>query len=299
MKTDKTSGLFFNFLIINSKLIMVLFSLLIMLVSCSSAPKNAGDIDVMRKIAETWLEEGVKEAGQGRFDSAFAILTEAKRYGILTDDSSLIIRACLSRGNVLHSLGRTNDAFSEWNQAVTEAERFKDAELLSAAKIFLARGNLVTERLPARSVLDEVNRESANLKKSRMYIAFSWQVIGLAHSSLGSYNDAEAAFRKSLAIHEKDRFLENASFDWYSIASVRSLAGNTNGALQALEASMVIDRRIENSWGLAASYRAMGDIYRKAGRQNEAVEAYRRARAIFAVMDNQNEVADIDRRIRI
>jgi len=283
----------------NKKNIFHLFIVLsLLVVSCSTTKKNPGDIDILRNQAESWLESGIKEASQGKFDNALSILTETKRNSTLTDDLSLIVRVCMARGNVLYSLGRTDEAFAEWTQAIAEASILKDAELLSVSKIYMAKGNLISEKQPARSVLDEVNRERSNLKKNRLYIAFSWQVTGLAQRMLGSYSDAEAAFRRSLEIHEKDRYLENASYDWFVIASIRSMSGNTQGAIQALESSITYDRRIENSWGLAASYRAMGDVYKKMGRQKEAAEAYGRARGIYAAMRNDSEVAEIDRRIK-
>ena len=281
---------------VNCSLLIVLCSLLI--VSCSTTKKDPGYIEILRTQAEKWLESGNKEAGLGKFESSLNLLTETKRNSILADDHSLIVRVCLSRGNVLYSLGRYNEAFAEWEQAAAEAVKLEDAELLSVSRIYLARGNLISERMTAGSVLDEVNRESANIKKNRLYIAFSWQVKGLAQRALGSYNEAEDSFRRSLEIHQKDSYFESASYDWYAIASIRSLSGNTQGAIQALETSIGFDRRVENSWGLAASYRTLGDVYKKAGNQKDALESYKRARAIYAAMGHENEVAETDNRIK-
>jgi len=264
--------------------------------SCSGAPKNTGDIFAIRSHAENLLELGSREAGRGNYDNALAILDESRRNAVLSDDPSVIIRCSLSRANVLYSLGRTNEAFAEWEQAVEEAQKSGNGELLSVCRIFLARGNLVSGRSTAQSVLDEVNREQANIK-DRLYTAFSWQVKGLALRALGSYSEAEEAVKKSLEIHEKDVRLENASYDWYTIASIRSLAGNTQSALQALDTAIAIDRRIENSWGLAANWRAVGDVYMKEKKGKEALDAYNRARAIYAAMGNRYETAEIDLRI--
>jgi len=265
--------------------------------SCSSRPRNSGDITVIRSQAESWLDTGNREAGKGNFQNALTILTETRRYAILADDPSLIVRTRLSRGNVLYSLGFADEAFAEWTEAVTEANRFGDIELLAVSRIYLARGNLVSGRSQAQSIYDEVTHESANLRNSGAFIAFSWQVRGLALRSLSRWSEAEEAFKRSLDIHEKGRYLENASYDWFSIASIRSLSGNIQGALEALESSINIDRRIENSWGLAASYRAMGDVYQRAGRRQEAIAAYTRARAIYTAMGNDHEAAEIDKRI--
>ncbi|MCL2806353.1 MAG: tetratricopeptide repeat protein [Treponema sp.] len=277
---------------------LYLIFVMVFLFSCSSAPKNQGDINTLRSQAEGWLKAGNSEAGQGKFTNALTILTEAKRNAILADDLSLIIRICFSRGNVLLSLGRTNEAFAEWNQAISDANKSGNSELISVSRIFLARGNLLSARADAQTVLNEVNRESANIKTNKLYIAFSWQAKGLALRALGSFQQAEDAFRRSLEIHEKEKNLENVSYDWYTIASIRSLSGNTQGALQALESSIKIDRRIENSWGLAASYRAMGDVYSKTNRQSDAAIAYRRAASIYRAMGNEHEASETEKRIK-
>jgi len=289
-------------------LFLIFCSLLI--VSCSSAPKEIGDIKILRSQAEAWLEAGNKEAGQGKFKNALTILSEAKSNAIMADDISLIIRVCLSRGNVLYSLGNKKDAFEEWNHAVSEAEKFGNPELLSVSKIYLARGNLISEERDAELVYKEVNNESEKISKSRLYIAFSWQVKGLALRAMALnkeaekerdeakvlFKNAEAAFMRSLEINEKDLYLENASYDWYIIASIRSLSGYPDEAVKALESSIAVDRRIENSWGIAASYRAMGDVYFNTDKL-KAKEAYIRARTIYAAMLNEEETAVMDKRI--
>jgi tetratricopeptide (TPR) repeat protein len=275
----------------------ILFAVILLFVCCSSKPKSKGDVFSLRPHAENLLESGNRESGRGNFETALIILNEAKRNAILCDDPSVIIRCTLSRANVLYSLGRTDEAFSEWTAAVAEAQKSGNRELLSVCRIFLSRGNLVSGRDSAQSVLDEVNREQSNIKTDKLYIAFSWQVKGLALRALGSYSDAEDAIKRSLEIHEKGNYLENASYDWYTIASIRSLAGNTQGALQALESSIAIDRRIENSWGLAASWRAMGDVYRKEGNEQSALTAYERARAIYSALGSSHETAEMDKKI--
>ena len=155
---------------------------------------------------------------------------------------------------------------------------------------------LVSGRASAQAVLEEINREQAFLKSDRLNTAFSWQAKSLALRALGSYSEAENALKHSLEIHEKDMYLENASYDWYTIASIRSVAGNTAGAISALQSSIAIDRRIENSWGLAASYRAMGDVYRKEGNSMQAQDAYARALRIYEAMGNTAEAAETKRR---
>ena len=266
-------------------------------ISCSSVPRDTGDIIHLRSLVEKEMAVAVREAGRGNYETALALLRECKRRAVLVDDMALMVRCGLSLGNVLLTLGQFDEAFAEWEEAVALAQRQGDRELLSVSRIFQARGKLVSGSVSAQTVLDEVTREAANLRTDRLFIAFSWQVRGLALRELRSYREAEDAFKRSLDIHEKERYLENASFDWYTIASVRSLAGNTSGALQALESAIILDRRVENSWGLAANWRAVGDVHRRAGNNSEAIEAYQRSGAIFTAMGNEREVAEISRRI--
>jgi len=276
--------------------LFIIFCLLF--ISCSSLKKDPGDIFDIRIQTEDALESGNKQAAIGNFDLAQKLLEETKRYAILTDDSSLIVRVCLSLGNVLYSLGRKNEAFSEWELAVAEAQRFKNAELLAVSIVYLARGNLIDGRVGPREVLEIVTRESSKIKSNKLYIAFSWQVRGLAHRSLREFTQAESAFKRSLDIHLKDRYLENASYDWYIIGTIRSLSGKYEEAIQAIQSSLTIDRRIENSWGIASSYRAMGEIYRKMGRHEEALVEFRRAKRMYDAMGNTFESAEIDKLIR-
>jgi tetratricopeptide (TPR) repeat protein len=194
-------------------------------------------------------------------------------------------------------MGREEEAFAQWEEAASLAQRKQDSELISVCKVYQARGRLLSKKDSAQAVLDEVNREAANIKTDSLYVAFSWQVKGLALRELRSWREAEDAVNRALAIHEKEMYLENASYDWYLIGSIRSLAGNTQGALQALDSAIAIDRRIENSWALAAAWRAIGDVQMKAGNRDSAMEAYRHSRAIFSALENEQETAEIDKRM--
>ena len=281
-----------------NKIIYALFLVIaLVFVSCSTKPKVKEDVYNLRSFAERGLDSANKEIAQGNYVSAISLLSEYKRMAILSDDPSLITRVCLSYGNALFYFGKTDDAFAQWDQAEKEAKRADNAELVSVSRIFRAKGNLMSERLGAQAVLDEADRESAGIKKDVFFVAYTWQVKGLALRSLKRYKEAEDAIKQSLAIHVKQKSLENVSFDWYTIASIRSLAGNSGEALQALEKSIEADRRIENSWGLAASYRAMGDVYRKMGDEEKALAAYERAKIIYTALKNNNEAGKIEERI--
>jgi tetratricopeptide (TPR) repeat protein len=264
--------------------------------SCSTKPKNQGDVYVQRIQAERMLETGNREADRGNYDSAMLLINDSKRLAILVDDPGLRVRTGLSLGNVLFNTGQREDAFAEWDTALAEAEIRGTPELVSVSRIHILRGKLLSGETDARSVLDQVNRGMGAIKDDQLYIAFAWLVIGLSQRELGLSREAEASVRRSLDIHEKEMVFEQAAYDWFLIGSIRSLSGNYDGAIQALQSAIAFDRRVENSWGLASDWRALGDVHKKAGRDAESREAYLRAASIFRALGNDAEARSMETR---
>ena len=275
-----------------------LLALILLFSACSTAPKNPGDVTDQRRRAESQLELGNREADRGSLEAAGVFLNEALRIAVSTDDPGLRIRAGLSRGNVLFSMGRRDEAEAAWNAALDEASQLGDRELIAVCRIHIARGKLLASgSSSAQSVRDDVDRDMAQIKSAQVYSAFAWTVIALAEKELGRYAAAETAARRALAIHEKGLNLELAAYDWFLIASFRSLSGDYAKARQALEEAIAFDRRVENSWGLANDWRAMGDVHKKAGNRDASRSAYRRAAEIFRAIGLEAAAAETLSRI--
>ena len=262
---------------------------LLLISACSSQPKKSGDVFSLRRQAESQLDLGNKQADRGSLEIALVLLDEAVRFAIAADDADLRVRTRLSHSNVLFSLGRKEEAAAGWNDALAEAERAGNAEWAAKCRIYIVRGKLLSEdeQTAVTSLRDELQKAISLLKSDRFSIAFAWTVMGLAEKKLGHYADAEAAVRRSLQIHEQDLLFEQAAYDWYMVASFRSLSGDHRGALQALENAISFDRRVENSWGLASDWQAMGDVYHKTGNFEAARAAYFRAAEIFRALGNE------------
>jgi tetratricopeptide (TPR) repeat protein len=216
---------------------------------------------------------------------ALDLLEEARRLAVSVDDPSLRIRTGLSRGNILFSLGRRDEALIAWDAALAEAESLNNRELAAICRIYRARGRLLGANgdtaQAAAEVRNEVNRELGFIKTDKLSEALGWTVLGLAEKESRRFAEAEAAVKKALDTHEKGNYLEQAAYDWYLIASIRSVAGRYDDARTALEQALALDRRAENSWGLAADWRALGEVYRKAGKTAEAEAAAARSTEIF------------------
>jgi tetratricopeptide (TPR) repeat protein len=263
-----------------------------LLVSCSSAPERPAEIHARRDGAEQQLELANRQAEQGDFDSALALLELSRVLAVTSDDVSLRVRIGLSRGNVFFSQGRGDEAAREWAQALAEAEASGDPELAAAARVYGARGRLLSaapgeKAAVAAAVKDQVSADIPRIKKDRLAAALGWTVVALAEKEGRRFDQAEAAAKKALDIHEKGNYLEQAAYDWYLIASIRSMAGRFAGAEDALGEALALDRRAENSWGLAMDWRALAEVYRKAGKTDQAAAAAARSTEILRALGRE------------
>jgi len=264
--------------------------------SCSTRPANPGESFELRRRAETRLAQGNAQADRGEPEAALNFLDEAFRLAVLADDSGLRIRAGLSRGNVLFSLGLAEEAAAALNAAAEEAAFAGNRPLLALSRFHIARQQLLGGQAAPQTVIESLAPEMRELSEP-LHVAFGWTVIALAEAEAGLWKAAEASAGKSLAIHLKGGNFELAALDWFVIASVRSRSGRPNEALQALLRSMELDRRVENSWGLASSWRATGDVHRRTGNFPAARAAYLRAAEIFAALDNEQALQDVRDRL--
>jgi tetratricopeptide (TPR) repeat protein len=261
--------------------------------SCSSAPDKPAEIRVQRNGAERQLELANRQADRGDFEGALALLELARRLAVTADDPGLRIRVALSRGNIFFYQGKGEEAAREWAAAEAEAEDSGDAELAAVARIYGVRGRLLAAAAEGRGAeaADSVKADAAQamgrVKNDRLSIALGWTVIGLAEKEGRRFNEAEAAVKKALDIHQKENYLEQAGYDWYLIASIRSVAGRFAEAAAALEEAVALDRRAENSWGLAMDWRALAEVYRKAGKDSQAEAAAARSAEILRALDRE------------
>jgi tetratricopeptide (TPR) repeat protein len=253
---------------------------------CSSAPKKPAEVFTLRNAATTQLELANREADRGNYPDALDLIGLARDLAYQTDDPPLIIRTGLALGNILFSLGREGEAAAAWDEAEAETARIGSGELSAICGIYRERAKfLASPAANAAAVRDRVTSLIPRIKEDRLAQALGWIVAGLAEKELRRFNESEAAFKKSLAIHDSLSNLEQAAWDWYLIASSRSVAGFYNEALEALDQALSYDRRAENSYGLGKDWFARGEVLTKAGRPAEAEAAYRRSKAIFAAAE--------------
>jgi tetratricopeptide (TPR) repeat protein len=281
---------------------ILIFLLMIIFGACSSAPKRPAEITAKRTTAGSQLELANQEADRGNFAVSLTLLEEARRIAVSADDPPLLIRCSLARGNILFAQGLGAEAAEAWNAALAEADRSADRELAALCRVYMNRAKLLSSSGgggaggSAEAIRAEVAKDLALITRDKLAAALAWTVIGLAEKENRRWKEAEAAVKKALDIHQKESYLEEAAYDWYLIASIRSTAGNYDAALEALGEALSLDRRAENSFGLAADWRALGDVYRKMNRPADAEAAYRRSAAIFRAIGLEQKAAELEDR---
>jgi tetratricopeptide (TPR) repeat protein len=249
-----------------------------------------------RRAASDQIEAANREADRGGYVRALSLADEARRFAVSADDPGLIIRSGLSRGVILAALGRDGEAQAALEGALAEAERIHSAPLAAAARVYIARQQLLGGGRGAADVRDQVKKELPLLKAEQEDLALGWTVVGLAEKELGNWAEAERGVQNALDIHAQGSRLEPAAYDWYLIASIRSVSGRYQGALDALEEALSYDRRAENAYGLGMDWKAMGDVYKKEGKDAAAEIAYRRAADIFRSNNMTKEAAEAEER---
>jgi len=263
---------------------------------CSSAPKKATEIFADRNTAIKQLDLANLTANRGHYEDALVILEGARKLALGTDDPPLRLKTSISRGNFLFALGRSTEAFAEWESAANEGDSSREPVLAALARIYLIRAKIVlldteTGTANVQELRDQLNREMTAVKSDDSATAIGNITLGLAEKQMARWAEAESAVRKALSYHESGVFLEEAAYDWFLIASIRSMAGNYDASLEALRTAISFDRRAENGFGLASSWQATGDVLSKAGRGGEAQAAWRRASEIYRAI-NLNSLAE-------
>ena len=248
-------------------------------------------------------------ASQGRFQDALIILEDAWRLVLSTDDPPLRVNTATSRGSILFSLGRYEEAFAAWESASAEGEASGLRLLAARARIYSIRAQLVllsnthpqggpVPDAEAQRMREQVIQEMAVVRADSSAVAAGYLTLGIAEKQLRRWAEAEHAAQNALRIHERSRFLEDAAYAWFIIGSIRSLSGNYDAALEALRTAIAFDRRAENGFGLASSWHAMGDVYQNAGRPEESRAARRRAADIYRAIGLYDHAEELEGLLR-
>jgi tetratricopeptide (TPR) repeat protein len=114
--------------------------------------------------------------------------------------------------------------------------------------------------------------------------------LGVAYKAGGEYSKALEALNRSLQLNLGAKLSWQAAGDYYMIASVYSKQENYPAAARSAQSALDLDKKIENSPGIAQDLRALGLIARKRGDGPAAYEYFQRSYLVFSTLDMKGEM---------
>ncbi|MBO3709191.1 MAG: tetratricopeptide repeat protein [Candidatus Accumulibacter sp.] len=123
---------------------------------------------------------------------------EAREPGCSAADMAVV---CISeRANCLRDLGRLDEAARVYGQAISLAEQRHNERSVAVSKSRLGTVRLQQRRFPEALAAWRDARERFEALGEAVTVAVAWHQIGMVHQHAGHGNDAEDAYRQSLAI---------------------------------------------------------------------------------------------------
>jgi tetratricopeptide (TPR) repeat protein len=232
-------------------------------------------------------------ADNGDYENALAMISEARRFAVSSDDPELRIRTRLALGNIQYGLGNREEARASFAAAAKEAS--SDKALAALCGVYQGRADLQdyasggSGAASPQAVREAIAALIPDLQQSAaanaiMDQAMAWRVLGTADKALRQYPEAVNDFQAALGLHSQGNYLKEQAGDYYLIASVYSQAAQYSEALDALYRALDLDRRCENTIGLAFDWEALSQVYAKAANASASQDAAARAKEIREVL---------------
>ena len=151
-------------------------------------------------MAHSLLGRVLSDGGQAT--PALDLFVESQRlFEVLGERGEHMASAALTeQADCLTDLGRLDEAAEKYEEAIERAEKLSYFRQVAAGKGQLATVRLLQERyVDALAGYDEA-RASFEQQNEPTTVATIWHQIGIVHQEAGHYDEAEAAYRRSLEI---------------------------------------------------------------------------------------------------
>ena len=250
--------------------------LMILLASCSTAPKQPDRATEVKDRAAEATQFGNAYYRQGRYDLAMQFFTQALESNLSVDNETGVIQSYNSIGRVYLAMGRVDDAETSFLKALAIADPLGGEPLFVTTNNL---GELYLRRGDARTALETFRRVLAGPVAgiSAAETGLLSHNLGSAYKATGDLARAMEWLQKSLAINLGGRLYEEAAADYYMIASVYSKQGDHENARRHAELALEYDKRIENSLGIVKDLAALGLIASRAGDAETAYGFFQRS----------------------
>ena len=257
--------------------------LLVVVVSCSTAPKPKEEVSTVKNQAAQDATFGEGYYRQARYDLALQFFLQALNGFTSVDDtegiattSNLIGKTYLVTG----SLDKAEEMFSRARQKAAEANPSLVLDATnSLGELYLARGDAQKALATFQEALALPASAQTPARTGLLY-----HNMGTAEKYLGNPAGALDYYGKSLQINLASKLTAEAAADYYMIASVHSKEGRFDEALKNANLALTLDKRVENSPGIADDLYALGLISTRKKDAAAAFDYYQRSYLVFVTL---------------
>jgi tetratricopeptide (TPR) repeat protein len=248
---------------------------------CSTAPKRPTEVVERKERAAQYAAAGNARYARADYRQALTLFRLALNENLAVDHLPGIAASYNSLGQTHLALGELEQAERYFREAQRLAEELSDPRLQARsasnlAEIRLARGQAAEAEQLLRSALTRLPAGDPGPEQ-----AILLHNLGAVLKARQRLPEALDCFQQALALNLRHERFEEAASNYFMIASLQSKQGDPGAAIASLQEALRCDRLMERSLGIAEDQAALGLLYRRLGREQEALEAYRRSLQVY------------------
>jgi tetratricopeptide (TPR) repeat protein len=264
-----------------------------------SAPQNPSAIQAWADFGE-WLNDqlthrnaalamALMEEHQALLNAAARGALDLKMY-----EAALLLLQPLNR--FLNARGMRKEA-DEWSTQVLHTLKFPvpdpDVKMID---LWLYMAIAQAERMLHSGELDNAEKHYLDIQKvleslkvgvPEQYIAVVYHQLGIVSQERGNHDQAEAWYKKALAIFEQLNDRVHLQSVYHQLSRVTEERGDLDSAEKWCQKSREINETLDNRAGMASNYHQLGNIAYLQGALDRAEELYIKALEISTTLGNR------------
>ena len=249
--------------------------IILILASCSSAPKAKTEFFEVKNKAAEYAKLGDGFMGTGQYAQAAKYYDEALQANSSVDNLGGVAASHASLGRVYLALGESTAAEYEFGQSLDYARMAGSQVAMAVATSGL--GEVSYSRGRKEEALGLFEEAVVYAAKDERALAVALHDVGVAKDGLGRTAEAVPDIERAAGINQKLKRWNELAANRYVLASI--LAGGNKleeafaMAMKALEA----DKAAENGRGIAGDLAAAASLAGRSGRRDESWLLWRRS----------------------
>jgi len=257
---------------------------LIVLASCSSAPKPTAEIVARKNQAAEYSKMGDGFMAKRDYASALRFYQESLRENQAVDNQEDVVVSMNSVGRVYLAAGKLPDAEATFREALSYAEALKNPTLRALCLANL--GETLYSQGKSEGALACFNEGIPLAYREERTLAILLHDRAVLFRDQERWKDAEEDLRRAAGINQRLKRLAEYGANYYVLGNIATKQGDLKGALDFVSTALEADRKAENSAGIASDLEALAVLSRRQGKPEDAFDFYRRAFDVYVTMDS-------------